>query len=202
VAILGANGAGKSSIFRAISRLVGYEGSVCLNGELLSGTPEDVVRRGVAHVLEGRHVFAHLTVAENLKVSRFATSKSEWDNRFVTVVDCFPLLKPLMKRRGAELSGGQQQALAIARGLLTAPDILLLDEPSLGLAPIVVEQLVNSIATLREHWHTTVLISEQNLQVSVATCDRVYILRRGTVVHEGRADDAELLSELIHNYLG
>lgn len=202
LAVMGANGAGKSSLFRAISRLVPYEGTIKLGDEVISGRPEDVVRRGIAHVQEGRQIFTQMTVRENMQVAEYATGKSVWRERYEGVLDLFPLLKPLLSRPAGRLSGGQQQALALARGLLTAPDVLLLDEPSLGLAPIVVDQLAESVRHVREHWSTTVLLSEQNIHLCVAVADRVCIISRGQVVHEGLPNSDVLFDEALRGYLG
>ncbi len=138
VAVLGPNGAGKTSLFRAISRLIPSKGEVVLDGMPVRGRPEDVVRQGIGHVLEGRHIFSQLTIRDNLLLARFGAVGDGFHDRMATVIDLFPVLKTNLDRYGGELSGGQQQMLAIARGLLTRPKVLLLDEPSLGLAPIIV----------------------------------------------------------------
>jgi len=202
VAVLGPNGAGKTSLFRAISRLVPYRGVVSLDDEPVRGKPEDVVRQGIGHVLEGRHIFSQLTVRDNLLLAQFGTTRHGFRERLATVLDFFPLLKANLDRYGGELSGGQQQILAIGRGLLTAPKILMLDEPSLGLAPIIVEQLAKTIPQIVKEWDTTVILSEQFVQLAVAVADRVYILSHGTVIKTGPADMRLLGDDILTGYLG
>jgi branched-chain amino acid transport system ATP-binding protein len=202
VGILGPNGAGKTSLFRAISRLVPYRGEVTLDGKAVRGKPEDVVRQGIGHVLEGRHIFSQLTIKDNLLLAQFGSRGGDFKARLATVLDYFPILKANFHRYGGELSGGQQQMLAIGRGLLTQPAILMLDEPSLGLAPMVVEQLATTIPLIVKEWHTTVLLSEQFVQLVVAVADRVYVLSHGQVVNSGPPDLATLGDDIVSGYLG
>lgn len=202
VAVLGPNGAGKTSLFRAISRLVPYRGSVKLDGRLISGEPEQVVRAGIAQILEGRHIFGELTVRDNLLLARFASSPRDFQARMDAVLDFFPLLKPRLGALGGQLSGGQQQILALARGLLTSPRVLLIDEPSLGLAPVIVQQLCVSIPAIRKDWNTSVLLAEQAVHVALAVADRICILSRGSIVYDGAPDAAVLHSEVISGYFG
>jgi branched-chain amino acid transport system ATP-binding protein len=202
VGILGPNGAGKTSLFRAISRLVPSRGEVTLDGKAVRGKPEDVVRQGIGHVLEGRHIFSQLTIKDNLLLARFGSRGGDFKGRLATVLDYFPILKTNFHRYGGELSGGQQQMLAIGRGLLTQPQVLMLDEPSLGLAPMVVEQLATTIPLIVKEWHTTVLLSEQFVQLVVAVADRVYVLSHGQVVKSGPPDLATLGDDILSGYLG
>ena len=202
IGILGPNGAGKTSLFRAISRLVPFRGEVTLDGQPVRGQPEDVVRQGIGHVLEGRHIFSQMTIKDNLLLAQFASSKADFDDRLAAVLEFFPVLKLSLNRFGGQLSGGQQQMLAIARGLLTQPKILMLDEPSLGLAPVVVEQLASTIPTIVKEWHTTVLLSEQFVQLVLAVADRVYVLSHGQVIRTGLPDLAMLSDEILTGYLG
>ena len=202
VGILGPNGAGKTTLFRSISRLVPFVGDVQLDGKPVRGQPEDVVRQGIAHVLEGRHIFSELTVKENLLLGKFGSSTNNFASRLEAVLEFFPILIPILGRRGGQLSGGQQQILAIARGLLTAPKVLLLDEPSLGLAPVIIEQLAKTIPSLQREWHTTVILSEQFVQLVLAVADRVYVLHRGSVTFEGPADESVLGDAVLAGYLG
>jgi branched-chain amino acid transport system ATP-binding protein len=202
VGILGPNGAGKTSLFRAISHLVPSRGEVTLDGRAIHGKPEDVVRQGIGHVLEGRHIFSQLTIKDNLLLARFGSSRGDFKGRLATVLDYFPVLKANFHRYGGELSGGQQQMLAIGRGVLTQPQVLMLDEPSLGLAPMVVEQLATTIPLIAREWHTTVLLSEQFVQLVVAVANRVYVLSHGEVVKSGPPDMSTLGADILSGYLG
>jgi branched-chain amino acid transport system ATP-binding protein len=202
VGVLGPNGAGKTSLFRAISRLVPHEGEVTLDGRLVRGQPEDVVRQGIGHVLEGRHIFSQLTIRDNLLLARFGSSGGGFKDRLASVLDYFPVLKANFNRYGGELSGGQQQMLAIGRGLLTKPKVLMLDEPSLGLAPVVVEQLATTIPVIVKEWGITVLLSEQFVQLVLAVADRVYVLSHGRVIRSGPAEHVLLDDEIVSGYLG
>lgn len=202
VGVLGPNGAGKTTLFNAISRLVPFKGEVRLDGQPVRGRPEDVARLGIAHVLEGRHIFTELTVKENLLLAQFASRRGDFKTRLDAALEFFPILQPKLKSLGGQLSGGQQQILAIARGLLCAPKVLMLDEPSLGLAPVVVEQLAHSIPKIRKEWNSTVIIAEQFLQLVLAVADRVYVLGRGRVVHSGPADISLIDNAVLSGYLG
>jgi branched-chain amino acid transport system ATP-binding protein len=202
VALLGPNGAGKTSVLRAVSHHLPYRGTVELDGRRLSGRADQVARLGVSHVLEGRHIFGQLTVAENLRVPRYARRGPSYSDDLVQVLEMFPLLKPRLKALGGQLSGGQQQALAIARALLMRPRLLLLDEPSLGLAPVVVEQLAASAAQLRRWWKVSVLIAEQSLTLVMEVAERYYLMRRGEIVRSGRFGMADEGEEILRAYLG
>jgi branched-chain amino acid transport system ATP-binding protein len=202
IGVLGPNGAGKTSLFRAISRLVPFSGEVTLDGRPVRGKPEDVVRQGIGHVLEGRHIFSQLTIKDNLLLARFGSSGGGFEDRLAVVLDHFPVLKTNFHRYGGELSGGQQQMLAIGRGLLTQPKVLMLDEPSLGLAPMIVEQLATTIPVIVKDWHTTVLLSEQFIQLVLAVASRVYVLSHGRVVKTGPANLALLGEQILTGYLG
>lgn len=202
VGILGPNGAGKTSLLRAISRLVPFRGEVTLDGKAVRGQPEDVVRQGIGHVLEGRHIFAQLTIKDNLLLARFGSPGGDFKGRLASVLDYFPVLKQNFNRFGGQLSGGQQQMLAIGRGLLTQPKVLLLDEPSLGLAPMVVEQLASTIPVIVKEWHTTVILSEQFVQLVLAVADRVYVLSNGRVTNTGPAHSLIHEEDILSGYLG
>jgi branched-chain amino acid transport system ATP-binding protein len=202
VGVLGPNGAGKTSLFRAISGLVPFRGEVTLDGQAVRGKPEDIVRQGIGHVLEGRHIFSQMSIEDNLLLARFGSTGGEFKDRLVSVLEYFPVLRDNFHRMGGELSGGQQQILAIARGLLTRPKVLMLDEPSLGLAPVIVEQLAATIPVIVKEWHTTVILSEQFVQLVLAVADRVYVLSHGRVIHSGPPDLATLGAEILSGYLG
>lgn len=200
-AILGANGAGKSSLLKAISGLVPSTGGVRLGSAALRGSPDSRARRGLGHVLEGRHVFRELTVRENIEVG--LPRGHRWsDDTVVEVLDAFPLLKSKLDRRAGELSGGEQQTVSIGRCLVGRPDVLLMDEPSLGLSPRVVDQLASSIAEIRANRGMTLLVAEQSLPLAMTLASYFYVLRTGTLAYEGRGSQEELWDEAQKAYLG
>ncbi len=183
VAIVGPNGAGKTTTLSAIMGVVRPSaGDVMLDGESINGSsPESVVRRGVVLVPEGRRIFGTLTVAENLMLG--ATARSQRRETQVEIerqLDRFPALRPRLHGPAGRLSGGEQQMLAIARGLMSAPRLLLLDEPSLGLAPMMVERVLESVLALRDDGVTVVLV-EQNAHRAIELADRTYVLRTGQI---------------------
>jgi branched-chain amino acid transport system ATP-binding protein len=194
VAVIGANGAGKSTLLKTVAGLLPVRrGSIRFDGETIDGTPAYArVRRGIALVPEGRRIFPSLTVQENLHIGAFAGRPGPWTEE--RVVAAFPLLGRLLLRSAARLSGGEQQALAIGRGLMSNPRLLLLDEMSLGLAPVVVKQLYASLPALREAG-TTLLFVEQDTNQALATADRVTCLLEGRVSLCGRP--AELTREIV-----
>lgn len=186
VGLLGRNGAGKSSTFHAIMNLeVRKRGRVAVDGQDISRDATDVIaRRGVSWVPEDRRVFPNLTVRENIELARFAAG----DRGTVPVkelVDAMPLLEPLLQRQGNQLSGGEQQLVSVARALVARPSLLLLDEPTEGLAPLVVDQLEVAIGALPGRFDVTIVLAEQNLAFIKALTDRVYVLETGRVVHHG-----------------
>jgi branched-chain amino acid transport system ATP-binding protein len=201
IGVLGPNGAGKSSLFRAISRLVPSEGEIYLDGEPVAAHPEEVVRDGIVQVLEGRQIFSSLTVKENLLLAKYA-GVSGFSERYDAVLDFFPILQPKLKSLGGQLSGGQQQILAIARALACGPRVLMMDEPSLGLAPVVVDQLEEAIPRIRSEWNTTVVLADQFVRLVLSVAERVYVLSKGRVVHAEAAEGAGLLDALVTGYLG
>lgn len=198
VGLIGPNGAGKTSTLSAVvGAVTPTSGTVHLGSHDVTGTrPEDAVRRGLALVPEGRHVFGRLSVADNLRlglVGRRARAGSTDD--MTRVLDLFPVLAEFRSRPAGVLSGGQQQQLAIARALLAAPDVLLLDEPSLGLSPTAVDTVFDALGAIREGG-TSVLVVEQRAEFTVAFADRTYVLHDGNIVLEldpGAAQDRELL---------
>ena len=191
VAVLGSNGAGKSTAISAISGIQpAKSGRVEFSGNDITGKPADaIVKAGLAQVPEGRRIFPGLTVLENLDLGAYLVSdKKQKRVSLEKVMDIFPKLKERRNQKGGTLSGGEQQMLAIARGLMGSPKMLLLDEPSLGLAPIIVEKIFEVIQNIRQSG-TTVLLVEQNAQRSLEIADRGYILETGNIVLEdtGRA---------------
>jgi branched-chain amino acid transport system ATP-binding protein len=200
LAVIGANGAGKSTLLKVIAGLLApTAGHVALDGRRLEGTStHERVGEGIALVPEGRRVFPSLTVRENLLVGAYRKRPGPWTVE--RVVELFPLLADLLDRPGGRLSGGEQQAVAIGRGLMANPRLLLLDEVSLGLAPIVVKQLYAELPRIREHG-TTVLLVEQDVGQALQVADRVSCLLTGTVSLEGRS--GELASQDIRRaYFG
>ena len=206
VTLLGANGAGKSTTLRSISGLVRpAAGEILLDGKPISRiSPEAIVRAGIAHVPEGRRIFPGLTVQENIMIGtsgRGRLPRGQMQQEVEEMYDIFPDLKRLSGALGWSLSGGQQQMLAVARGLMSKPRLLLLDEPSLGLAPIIVQQLFATIRQIRERG-MTVLLVEQNANMALSVADRGYVMVTGTLTVEGTP--AQLLDndEVRAAYLG
>ncbi|GAA1261909.1 ABC transporter ATP-binding protein [Sphaerisporangium rubeum] len=201
VALLGANGAGKTSTLRAISRLLPSDGELTFDGADVSRlAPEELARRGLVHVPEGRRVFASLTVHDNLLVGRTAQARRDALFSPDDVYDLFPALVPLRKRHGWALSGGEQQMVAIGRGLLASPRLLMLDEPSLGLAPIVVKAVYQALAEIKQR--VSILLVEQNATLALTLCDRGYVLLSGRVVLSGAAAELGDREALLDSYLG
>jgi len=205
VGMIGANGAGKSSTLAAITGSVAATGDVQLDGRpLLGRRTEDIARLGVALVPEGRHIFGTMSVEENLRLGLTArprrlrgSARADLD----AVLDRFEVLRRLYGASAAHLSGGEQQQLAIARALLSRPRLLVLDEPSLGLAPKLVDGIFSLIGELRDE-RTTVLLVEQNAQRVIAFADRTYLLRRGLVAHHGDAASFRDTVDVKGAYLG
>jgi branched-chain amino acid transport system ATP-binding protein len=190
ISLLGRNGVGKTTTLRSIMGLTPPKsGSIRLRGEEIAGKPTyQISRLGIGFVPEDRRIFSDLTVWENLDVAIQPGREKENAWTLERVFDLFPALQPLQKRKGGYLSGGEQQMLTIARTLMGNPDLLLLDEPSEGLAPIVVHQLGEQIAKLRQEG-MTILLCEQNTRFSLDLSDRLYILEKGTVKYEGTVQD-------------
>jgi branched-chain amino acid transport system ATP-binding protein len=203
-AVLGANGAGKTTLLRTISGLIRpRSGRVLLDGASVTrASPEDIARAGVAHVPEGQGVITELTVEENLRVALLLRARQDRAAALARVYEQFPMLGERRRRLAATLSGGERQILVIARALLTAPRLLLLDEPSLGLAPRIVAQVMDLVRTLRDESGLTVLLVEQNARSALAIADQGIVLNLGKVV--ARADAAALAADegLRRHYLG
>ena len=204
VALVGPNGAGKTTTLSAIFGLVApAAGTIVFEGESLVGeSPEKILRRGLALVPEGRHIFGTLSVAENLQLGTTARKdRDEAARDLESVLDRFPALKSYYGRTAATLSGGEQQQLAIARALLSRPRLLLLDEPSLGLAPVVIDVVFDALEELRTEG-VTILLVEQNAARAVEFADRAYILRTGHVAHSGTRDELRRMEDFESAYLG
>jgi len=202
VAVVGPNGAGKTTTLSAVFGLVRPSaGTITFeSSSLLGQPPEAIVRRGLALVPEGRHIFSSLSVGENLRLGAIFR-RGSIDAELQEALDRFPILRKLYDSPAATLSGGEQQQLAIARALLSKPRLLLLDEPSLGLAPLVVDQVFDVLAELREQG-VTVLLVEQNAARAVALADRTYVLRNGVVAVSGRREELLATVDFAEAYLG
>lgn len=203
VTILGPNGAGKTTLLRVISGVVpARSGRIQLGGSpVRHATSHELARHGIGHVPEGRAIFPGLTVADNLSLGTFTgrANKSERDEEIGRVVDMFPALKERLRQLGGTLSGGEQQMLAIARALVGRPTILLLDEPSLGLSPLLVHRVFDALPQVREGG-VAIIVVEQNLSYALRIADRGYVMNRGRIMLEGTA--AELReSDLFKTYV-
>jgi branched-chain amino acid transport system ATP-binding protein len=201
VAILGANGAGKTTTLRAISGTVRRGGELLLAGRPLPRTPEAVARAGVAHVPEGRGTFAELNVLENLRLGAY-TRRDGFDEDLERVYGYFPVLRQRVHQQAGTLSGGEQQMLALARALMLRPRLLMLDEPSLGLAPLIVRTLFDIVARLNEEDGLAVLVVEQNAKVALDLAARAYVLESGRVAVEGTSAELREHEDVRRSYLG
>ena len=202
VALLGANGAGKTTTLRTIcGDLVPTSGQVRFEGENISGMePQDVVGKGIAHVPEGREIFADSTVQENLDIGAYRRQDGKRERRR-RVYDIFPRLEERTGQRAGTLSGGEQQMLAIGRGLMSDPDLLLLDEASLGLAPVLVDDVFDAIERINDEG-TTVLLVEQDLHNALRIADRGYVLASGEITLSGAAEELAADERVEASYLG
>jgi branched-chain amino acid transport system ATP-binding protein len=205
VTLIGGNGAGKSTTLRTISGIVrAREGRILLNGrEITHMAPHDIVITGVGHVPEGRGIFPRLTVRENLDMGAYTiTDQAEINQRFEMVFNLFPRLKERINQKGGTLSGGEQQMLATARGLMLKPHILLMDEPSMGLAPVLVDLIFDVIRELNQKEGTTILLVEQNAHMALKYASRAYVLETGRIVLTGPAAEIAQNPEVKKAYLG
>jgi branched-chain amino acid transport system ATP-binding protein len=205
VTLIGGNGAGKSTTLRTISGLVhAREGKILFNGQNITDLPaHEIVSIGVGHVPEGRGIFPRLTVRENLEMGAYTLSSSvEVDRRMEAVFELFPRLKERITQKGGTLSGGEQQMLATARGLMLRPKILLMDEPSMGLAPVLVELIFGVIRNLNQQDGTTILLVEQNALMALKYAHRAYVLETGKIVISGGSSEIAQNPEVKKAYLG
>jgi len=201
VALLGPNGAGKTTLLRAVSGLLPWTGQVRFAGRDLSGaSPREAVRAGLAHVIEGHRVFTQLAVIDNLLLAAYDLPRHERAARVAEALDLFPEIAAKRHERAVALSGGQQQILAVAQGLVRRPRLLMLDEPSAGLSPVLVDRVLVVVRRLRETG-TAVLLVEQLIEKALALADRVYALARGAIVLEAGTGEPNLPARLEHAYL-
>jgi branched-chain amino acid transport system ATP-binding protein len=207
VALVGANGAGKSTLVKAISGIIPIRrGEISLDGKRIDrASPRARVLMGIAQVPEGRQVFGGLTVRENLRLGAYARAQeqaaAQFEHSLARVGELFPVLLQRLDEPSANLSGGQQQMLAIGRGLMAEPRILVLDEPSLGLAPVLVAEIFRLVASLRGQGRG-ILLSEQNAKLSLAIADRAYVIENGRVALSGTGEELLHNSEVAERYLG
>lgn len=202
IGIIGSNGAGKSTLINTISGLVKKQsGTILLNGEVLQSSPHIVVRRGIVQVPEGRKVFSGLTTLENLIIGGFLIDSKRVNESIKEMYQLFPILEERKNQLAGTLSGGEQQMLAIARGLMARPKIMLLDEPSLGLAPLVIKVVFEQIQKIKK-MGITVLLVEQNAKKALAVSDYIYVLENGKIVLSGNPKEISRNPSVIKAYLG
>lgn len=204
VALVGANGAGKTTLLKAISGLVRVQkGEILLSGKSINNlSPQQIVDRGVIHVPEGRRLFSTLTVMENLKLGAYILrARAQYAQSLERVFGLFPVLKNRKEQKAGSLSGGEQQMLAIGRALMAQPKILMMDEPSLGLSPILVRTIFQLIATLNEQ-KTTILLVEQNVYQALKIAQQAYVLKTGKIVMSGQCEILLADEEIRKAYIG
>ena len=202
VAVLGANGAGKTTTLRAISGTVSRSGAIELDGKLLKGGPETAAKLGIAHVPEGRGTFVELTVTENLKLGAYTRRDRSVKADLTRIGEYFPWMTERGGQRAGTLSGGEQQMLALGRALMSRPRLLLLDEPSLGLAPMIVREFFRIVRQLNEDEGTAMLVVEQNAGLVLEFADAAHVLETGRVVLSGAADEVSQDESMRKAYLG
>jgi branched-chain amino acid transport system ATP-binding protein len=202
--LLGANGAGKTTTLRAISGMIKYSGQIRLDGKDLKGlAPDQVARLGVAHGLQGRGTFTDLTVEENLSVGAYRRrDKAEIASDIEEMYTLFPRLRERRKQKAGSLSGGEQQMLAVGRALMLKPRVMLLDEPSLGLAPVIIDDLYEALQRVNRTLGTAMLIVEQNANLALEIADEAYVLETGSMVLSGAARDVAENDGVRAAYLG
>lgn len=202
VSIIGSNGAGKTTLLNAISGVVDFTGNIYFEDKPLCSEPHKIVKQGIVHVPEGRKIFSGLTVEENMRVGAYLNSnKKETAKMIQEQYEIFPILKERREQLGGMLSGGEQQMLAIARGIMAKPKILLLDEPSLGLAPKIVETIFKIIQHIRDRG-IAVLLVEQNAVKALSICDYAFILENGKINCSGKGEDLKNDPCIAEAYLG
>lgn len=204
VTLIGANGAGKTTTLRTISGLIKpTKGSIYFRGEKINSTnPQEIVAKGISHVPEGRHIFQDMSVSENLELGAFLRKdKNGIEDDYEMIYSKFPILKDRSKQRAGTLSGGEQQMLAIGRALMSRPKLLLMDEPSMGLAPLLVQEIFSIIKEINNQG-TTILLVEQNANIALSIADRAYVIEIGSVVIEGSGKELAKSEEIKKAYLG
>lgn len=203
VTLIGANGAGKSTTLQTVSGLLrSRTGDIEFLGESIAKTPaHKIVAKGISHVPEGRRVFQGMTVRENLEMGAFTADKARINDNLTYIFEQFPRLKERQKQVAGTMSGGEQQMLAMGRALMSEPKLLMLDEPSMGLAPILVDQIFEIISNLNKHG-TTILLVEQNAQMALSVAHRAYVIETGKVSLSGTGEELAKSEEVKKAYLG
>ena len=204
VAVMAPNGAGKSTVLKAIMGLAPVvDGEVYWQQQPLEAATHEIVKEGISFVPQGRRVFTHLTVEENLEMGcLYLNDAAEKALRLDSVMELFPILYEKRNDLASQMSGGQQQMLALGRGLMAAPDVLLLDEPTLGLAPIVVKEVFQKVAEISDRLNTTILVVEHNIKGVLDIVDRAYVLDKGHVAHDGTPQSVRDSDILTRVFLG
>ena len=204
VAVMGPNGAGKSTVLKAVMGLAPVvSGQVNWRQQPLAAATHEIVKEGIAFVPQGRRVFTHLTITENLEMGCiYLGDRAEKARRLDSVMELFPILYEKRRDLASAMSGGQQQMLALGRGLMASPEVLLLDEPTLGLAPIIVKEVFEKVAEISERLDTTIMVVEHNIKGVLDIVDRAYVLDKGTVVHNGTPESIRETDILTQVFLG
>jgi branched-chain amino acid transport system ATP-binding protein len=204
ISVIGANGAGKSTLMKSIVAVKSFtSGSITFEGQALKKEPHDVIKDGITLAPEGRRIFSPLSVRENLMAGAYTrTDRHEIEATMNEVFELFPRLKERINQRGGTLSGGEQQMLAVGRALMSRPKLLMLDEPSLGLAPIVINLMFETIVRLNQQLGLTILLVEQNASLALEICQRAYVLKTGTINMEGTGQDLLHDERVMESYLG
>ena len=203
-AVMGPNGAGKSTVLKAIMGLAPVTGGqVFWRGDALEAPTHDIVKLGISFVPQGRRVFTHLSVIENLELGcLYLNNKAEQERRLETVLELFPVLYEKRRDMASQMSGGQQQMLALGRGLMASPEVLLLDEPTLGLAPIIVREVFEKVREINRSLSTTIFVVEHNIKGVLDIASRAYVLDRGRLVHSGTPESVQETNILTDVFLG
>ena len=204
VAVMGPNGAGKSTVLKAVMGLAPVvAGQVYWRQQPLAAATHEIVKEGIAFVPQGRRVFTHLTITENLEMGCiYLGDRAEKARRLDSVMELFPILYEKRRDLASAMSGGQQQMLALGRGLMASPELLLLDEPTLGLAPIIVREVFEKVAEISERLDTTIMVVEHNIKGVLDIVDRAYVLDKGTLVHNGTPESIRETDILTQVFLG
>ena len=201
IAVMGPNGAGKSTVLKAVMGLAPVvSGTVYWRQRPLAADTHEIVKEGIAFVPQGRRVFTHLSIAENLEMGcLYLNDRAEKARRLDSVMELFPILYEKRRDVASQMSGGQQQMLALGRGLMASPELLLLDEPTLGLAPIIVREVFQKVAEISDRLNTTIVVVEHNIKGVLDIVDRAYVLDKGAVVHNGTPQsirDTDILTQV------
>jgi branched-chain amino acid transport system ATP-binding protein len=208
VAVLGSNGAGKTTLLKTLTGILPpHDGTIFFRGESITGkAASDIINRGIATVPEGRELFGPMSVSDNLLLGTYSLSNKErkeiYSARLEMVFSIFPVLKEKLKQKAETLSGGEQQMLAVGRALLPGPKLLALDEPSLGLSPLLVTEMMNSLKHICHQQRSAILLIEQNARAALKIADYVYVLERGKVALEGSSQDVMANPRIYSAYLG